>query len=162
SVPIADYDDLVEKGTVPDRYRPTLYDLLAAQALAFYQSGEQAGARPQDAFNLDAAGPIFAPASDFMPWTVGTTLERPLRSHLCTCDSHGAARGAFAGAALPRLNSDYNSAVGERKNGGYKDALKNFSEPNNGHEDYALAIYLWASVVHAEGDFVDARRLAVL
>src|SRR5262249_37718289 len=43
SVPIADYDDLVEKGTVPDCYRPTLYDFLASQALAFYQSGEQAG-----------------------------------------------------------------------------------------------------------------------
>src|SRR4051794_41108800 len=35
-IPIADYDDLLEKGNVPDAYRPTLYDFIAYNALAFY------------------------------------------------------------------------------------------------------------------------------
>ncbi|MEO8498499.1 MAG: hypothetical protein ABI614_25835, partial [Planctomycetota bacterium] len=35
-IPIADYNDLLEKGTAPDAYRPTLYDFLAHNALEFY------------------------------------------------------------------------------------------------------------------------------
>jgi hypothetical protein len=34
-IPIADYDALLEKGNVPDRFRPTLYDFLAHEALPF-------------------------------------------------------------------------------------------------------------------------------
>ena len=41
--PIADYNDLLEKGNAPDTYRPTLYDFLACNALEFYSAGEQAG-----------------------------------------------------------------------------------------------------------------------
>jgi hypothetical protein len=41
AIPIASYDSLLEKGTVPDSYRPTLYDFIAHEALRFYQAGEQ-------------------------------------------------------------------------------------------------------------------------
>src|SRR5262249_26917945 len=47
-IPIADYNDLLEKGTAPDSYRPTLYDFLAYNALEFYAAGEQAAARQED------------------------------------------------------------------------------------------------------------------
>ena len=60
--PIAQFDDLLPKGTVPDAYRPTLYDFIAQEALKFYTSGEQAAAKPQDAFEVSADGPLFAPA----------------------------------------------------------------------------------------------------
>src|SRR5438034_1258389 len=43
STPIGTYNALLVEGTVPDRYRPTLYDFLAFEALGFYQSAEQAG-----------------------------------------------------------------------------------------------------------------------
>ena len=36
AIPIARYDDLLEKGNVPEAYRPTLYDFVAHNALAFY------------------------------------------------------------------------------------------------------------------------------
>src|SRR5262245_57157211 len=60
STPIATYDALLEKGTMPDAYRPTLYDFLAFEALEFYAAGEQAGARPEDAFELAADSPALA------------------------------------------------------------------------------------------------------
>ena len=46
ATPIAAWDGLLEKGTMPDSYRPTLYDFLAHEALEFYQAGEQGAARP--------------------------------------------------------------------------------------------------------------------
>ena len=48
-IPIADYEDLFEKGSAPDSYRPTLFDVLAHNALEFYSSGEQVANRRQDA-----------------------------------------------------------------------------------------------------------------
>ena len=59
AIPIATYDALLEKGTMPDAYRPTLYDFLVHDALSFYTSGEQAGAKAEDAFELSADSPIF-------------------------------------------------------------------------------------------------------
>ncbi len=40
-----------------DAYRPTLYDVLAHNALEFYSAGEQVGSRAQDAFDLSADSP---------------------------------------------------------------------------------------------------------
>jgi len=47
ATPISAWDDLIEKGAMPDSYRPTLYDFLAHEALEFYTSGEQAAAKPR-------------------------------------------------------------------------------------------------------------------
>jgi hypothetical protein len=55
--PVGDYQELLEKGNVPDSYRPTMYDFLAHEALSFYSAGEQAAARPQDAFRSDGRQP---------------------------------------------------------------------------------------------------------
>ena len=67
-IPIATYDILLEKGNVPNAYRPTLYDFLAHNALAFYSSGEQAAARPEDAFDLRTDTPAFDSADKFIAW----------------------------------------------------------------------------------------------
>ncbi|MFN5187048.1 MAG: hypothetical protein ACK5GD_14840 [Planctomycetota bacterium] len=49
STPINTFDALLDPGTYPDSYRPTLYDFLAHQAIEFYASGEQAGVQREDA-----------------------------------------------------------------------------------------------------------------
>src|SRR3989442_6254497 len=36
TTPVATFDDLFQKGTLPDAYRPTLYDFIANEALKFY------------------------------------------------------------------------------------------------------------------------------
>ena len=66
AIPIATYDELLEKGNAPDSYRPTLFDFLAHNAIDFYASGAQAGNRQQDAFDLSAESPIFSSAPDFI------------------------------------------------------------------------------------------------
>src|SRR5260221_12082949 len=70
--PIATYNDLLEKGTMPDGYRPTLYDFVAQEALTFYSSGEQAAAKPQDAFEVIASSPILDPVDAFIAWKIET------------------------------------------------------------------------------------------
>ena len=65
-IPVESFGELLAKGTMPDSYRPTLYDFVAHQGLEFYNSGEQAGAKAEDAFELSADSPIFRPAEEFV------------------------------------------------------------------------------------------------
>ncbi len=74
-IPIADWDEFLEKGSAPDNYRPTLYDFLAFEALDFYASGEQAAAKPEDAFEVMADSPILASVETFLAWKPETTDE---------------------------------------------------------------------------------------
>src|SRR3989441_7316619 len=69
-MPGAAFDDLLVKHALPDPYRPTLYDFIAHEALKFYSSGEQAAAKPEDAFELSADSPIFDGAEKFAAWDV--------------------------------------------------------------------------------------------
>src|SRR6266542_2579584 len=70
TTPVATFDDLLQKGTLPDAYRPTLYDFIAHEALKFYSSGEQAAAKPEDAFELSADSPICDSAEKLLAWDV--------------------------------------------------------------------------------------------
>ena len=63
--PVAVFDDLLQKGSLPDSYRPTLYDFIAHEALKFYSSGEQAAAKPEDAFELISDKPVYGIAPLF-------------------------------------------------------------------------------------------------
>ena len=71
--PVADYDELLQKGSQPDAYRPTMYDFLVFNALQFYSSGEQVGAKAQDAFELNAEDPVFDSEAKFIAWQIKTT-----------------------------------------------------------------------------------------
>ena len=133
TIPIAQYNDLLVKGTMPDRYRPTLFDFLAFEALNFYSSAEQAGARPEDAFELTADSPIFAPAEEFLAWEVKTTdaesqTVRAIRLYQKILKFHQDDKdpSAFLDAGLERLQFGNHKAVGEEKNARYKAALKRF------------------------------------
>src|SRR5437867_11159834 len=70
--PIEEYGDLIDRGNAPDAYRATRYDFTAHEALTFYTSGEQVGAQPEDAFDLPAESPVFAPAEEFVRWRVAS------------------------------------------------------------------------------------------
>ena len=76
--PVADYNDLLQKGSQPDSFRPTMYDFLVFNALQFYSSGEQAGNRAQDAFDLLADSPVFGSSKEFLDWKIETSDEDSL------------------------------------------------------------------------------------
>jgi len=119
-ISIAEYNDLLEKGTTPDGYRPTLYDFLAQNALEFYAAGEQAASRQQDAFDLSADGPIFGSVDEFLAWKPETQDEDSktlkalhLYQDLIRFHQKDDDRSALLDADLLRLEFGNNKAFGE-------------------------------------------------
>ncbi len=168
ATPIAQYDILLAKGTIPDKYRPTLFDFLAFDALSFYTSAEQAGAKPQDNFELPADSPIFGSVEDFLKWEPKTTDANnkiikgvALYKKLLSFHKDDAEKSALLDTDLHRLRFGWNKAVGETKNAKYKAALEAFAKANNAHELFAMAQYQLAGVVQGEGDLVKARDIAL-
>jgi hypothetical protein len=169
ATPVSAWDDLIEKGTMPDTWRPTLYDFIAHEALAFYTSGEQAAARPEDSFDLPSDSPIFRPAAEFLVWVdqlAGETNAAAVRAlHLYRDllrfhQNDPAPRLAFAAADLERLAWGWNAAFGEDKNARYKAALEAFIRDHADLDISALATEREAAVLRQEGDAVAAHELA--
>lgn len=171
--PIATFDELLEKGTVPDTYRPTVYDFIAHEALKFYTSGEQAAAKSEDAFELFADKPVygivplFGTAEEFIAGKIErrgdeSAAEKALFLFRDLLLFHRNDRdpSAFVDANLARLAWANNAAFGEDKSARYKAALRTFVDKWADHETSALALSYWARVIQGEGDLVEARRLA--
>ena len=131
---------------MPDSYRPTLYDFVAHQALEFYNSGEQAAAKAEDAFELSADSPIFRPVEEFVAWkssrrsdSDSTTLKAiRLYQQLLRFHQDDEDKSALLDADIERLSFGNNKAVGEEKAALYKAGLAAFREamgrpPHLGH-----------------------------
>ncbi len=168
AIPIASYDILFAKGTVPDSFRPTLFDFIAFSAIHFYSAGEQAGAKAEDAFEIEAASPALGPAADFIAWKPNSTdTDSPklkaiqLYQRLLTIHQDDKDRSAYLDADLGRLEFAHANAVGEEKGSRTKAALKSFAETNAKHELSATARHRWAVVLQSENELVEAREIAI-
>ncbi|MBX9628622.1 MAG: hypothetical protein K2X82_32795, partial [Gemmataceae bacterium] len=168
ATPVAAYEMLLEKGTIPDSYRPTLYDILTFDALGFYAAGEQAGAKAQDAWELPADSPVFGTAAEFLAWNPETTDAGSRTLHavrlyqkLLAFHKDDANKDAFLDADLHRLRFGFNRVVGEGKDERYTAAVKRFAEEHGDHPLMAMARFQWAGVVRDQGDLVKAREIAL-
>ncbi len=166
--PIAAWNDLIEKGTMPDAYRPSLYDFLANEALTFYASGEQAATKVQDAFELLATSPIFGSVTEFLAWQPGTAdtnspALKAIRLHqeLIRFHQRDADPSALCAADLARLNYGNNLAAGETKVSRYQAALQAFATQWSAQEISALARQYWAQSLQQEENLVQAREVAL-
>lgn len=168
ATPVEQYDVLLTKGAIPDGYRPTLFDFLAFDALSFYTSAEQAGAKPQDAFVLEAGSPVFGAVEAFLKWDAKTTdagnttvKAIKLYQNILAFHQGDKDKSALLDADLHRLRFGWNKAAGDTKNARYKAALEAFAQANDGHELYAMAQFQLAGVIQGEGDLVKARAAAL-
>lgn len=167
--PIADFDDLLDRGNIPDRRRPTLYDFLVHEAIAFYAAGEQAGARSQDAFNPTAASPLFGPLPEFLAWNPATSttdtnavalkaiglFQALLRFHQADPD-----RSALLDTDLERLRYAANIATGPDKDDRHLAALRAFIERADNHEHAAFAYHDASRVLQRQNKPAEAHRMA--
>ena len=167
AIPISEYDFLLEKGTTPDSYRPTLYDFLTNEALSFYTSSIQAGTVPMDVFEFMADSPIFAPADEFILWQPETTNTESgklkaiyLYQDLLQFHKNDSDKYAFIDADLHRLEFGYNNALGPEKDTLYIASLEQFVNQWINYQIVTRALYKWANVVYNQGDYVQARALA--
>jgi uncharacterized protein YfaS (alpha-2-macroglobulin family) len=168
ATPVAAYDQLLEKGTAPDAYRPTLFDFIAHDALAFYCAGEQAGSTAEDAFELTADSPIFSDADVFLDWKppARDTSSRTLRAvrlyqQLLAFHHKDPDKTAFLDANLLRLSFGYAQAVGDSKGERYAGALQRFAEDWGDHEISARARFHWATVLMENDEPSEARTIAL-
>ncbi|HUP77225.1 MAG TPA: MG2 domain-containing protein, partial [Pirellula sp.] len=167
AIPIGSYDVLLTKGSVPDSYRPTLFDFIAFAAIDFYSSGEQAAAKAEDAFEIEASSPALGPTMDFIAWKpIVTDVDSPklkainLYQRLLAIHQNDQDRSAFLDADLGRLQFAHANAVGEEKASRYKAALKSFADTHVKHELSATARHRWAVVLQGENELVEAREIA--
>jgi len=175
ATPVSAYNDLLTTGSVPDRFRPTMFDFLAYDALQFYQAGEQAARKAEDEFELDANSPIFADAAEFANWRPGDGAQGRLEStddtsptlraiqlyqDLLRFHQSDADRSAFYDADLARLAYGHNQAVGEGKRARYQAALQRFIDATAGYEISARALDALATQVNEDGEPAKAHELA--
>ena len=165
--PIQTYDDLFEKGNSSDAFRPTLYDVIAQNALDFYTSGEQAGAKSQDAFEISADGPIFSTTEQFLQWDVsnaeqGSAIRKAVSLYQSLLRFHQGDDDptAFLDVDLQRLDYGNNLAFGEEKSSRFKAALRRFEQVNATHSISSRALHSLAMAIHSGGDRVEARTIA--
>ncbi|XZE18994.1 alpha-2-macroglobulin family protein [Pirellulaceae bacterium SH449] len=167
SMPVASFEPLLKAGTLPDSYRPTLFDFVAFEAINFYSAGEQAGAKAEDAFEIEASSPALGTTADFLAWEPITTDANSVKmkavklyQKLLRLHSDDSDQSAYLDAELGRLQFCHANAVGEEKNERYLAALKSFAETNAKHELSATARHRWALLLMERGDRVAAREVA--
>lgn len=172
ATPVTAWGDLLAKGTMPDAYRPTLYDFIAHEALQFYTSAEQGIAKPEQDFELSADSPVLGPVEAFLAWNpTPQTREADMTSPVLRAiqlfqellrfhKNDPAPALAFAGADRERLNWGWSAAFGDSKNQRYKTALESFQKSYGDFDISALALHDEALVFQQENDLVRAHDLA--
>jgi uncharacterized protein YfaS (alpha-2-macroglobulin family) len=167
TTPVAVFGDLLEKGTAPDSYRPTMFDFLAFNALDFYTAAEQGAARAEDAFDLSADSPIFGTVDEFLAWQPpatdadSSTLKAiRIYQNLLSFHRNDRDKTALIDADLWRLHFGRNKAFGEDKNDRYKAALQRFLKEWPSHEISARALFELANLLNSEGEPLEAHKLA--
>ncbi len=167
TTPISAYAPLLEPGTAPAAYRPTLFDFLAHEALEFYQAGEHAAIQAEETFVLDADSPIFADVDEFLRWEPKSAEEhspvlRSIRLFQRLLEFHrgDADKSAYFDVDFERLNYGHNTAVGEDKDERYQAALERFIKATEKHEISARALATLASEAYQAGDPARAHALA--
>jgi uncharacterized protein YfaS (alpha-2-macroglobulin family) len=168
ATPVSEYSILLDQGTIPEKFRPTLFDVLAFEALDFYATGDTAiGLKPEGAFELTPESPIFAPIDEFLKWEPKTTntSSRTLKAirlyqKLLAFHRADADKSALLDTDLHRLRFGYNLAEGQGRDAAYLAALKRFIEVNADHELSAMARYQWADLLRNADDLVKAHEIA--
>jgi len=166
------FEPVLEEGVNTRALRPTLFDLLAYRALAFYEWDEKDLPRPAFAFVMDDAG-AFAPASDFIRHDFKTRDTASLQHRALTLyqellrlHKDDAKPDAFLEADLARLEFAKRTSVLRTRSGSdgtgakdlptpYQSALeriaKNYaSNPLSALAAYRLASSRFAPYIHDE------------
>ena len=153
------------KGSMPDSYAQPLR-LHRARSVEVYTSGEQAAAKPQDAFEIAAtAQSLRQPANSWRGRSKARHRVAGAESHsslpgLAQVPSERLDSSAFIDADLARLVFGNNVAFGEEKKARYPSALKALASQWADHELSALALHHWARAVQQDNDLVQAREFA--
>ncbi len=181
-LPVAEWSALIEKGTMADAYRPTVWDVIVRDAVEFSSSGERGLVAPEDAFEIAADSPALGTPDEFSAWQPETDkqvtdTDSPLLDtvrlyrDLLAFHKADADRTAFLAADLDRILWASGVVIATGEPGDLADrneaALRGFIERAGDHETAALGRFHLASLVQQgdgrgePGDMVEARKIAL-
>ncbi|MGB7326996.1 MAG: alpha-2-macroglobulin family protein [Rubripirellula sp.] len=167
STSVADYRGLLDGTDSATELRPTLYDVIAHNAIDFYASGTQAGAAKKDSFEISAESPIFDDADAFIAWSPETTdddsltlsavklFQSLLRFHQGDSD-----RSAFLDADFLRLKFGENFAYDDSKRERFQAALRRCAGECGDIPIAARVLHRLAESLREAGDLVQAHSIA--
>ena len=166
-IPIAQFDKLLDKGTMPDTYQPTLYDFIAHHAAQFYALDEQV-VRAQENFELAADSPIFADTQSFLQWQPSSESKSPtlraisIYQDLLKFHADDEDPTAKLYTDLQRIRLGARVGVGDDDGVRYRAALQRFADQNANQEISAIALTFQAESWKSNGDLVKAREVATV
>ena len=164
-LPVAEWTALIAPGSMPDAYRPTVWDVIVRDALEFATSGERGVVAPEDVFELAADSPALGTPEQFLAWKPeedpavtdrGSPLIETARLYrdLLAFHSSAADRTAFLAADLDRILWASGAAVGDDLAQKKETALEAFIERAGNHETATLARFHLAGLAREAGELV--------
>lgn len=172
NIPVDQYAQLTRSGNAEgDLRRPTVFDFIAHQAIAFYALDEQI-IRGIDDFQVTADSPIFSADREFLQWQPATDdvdsfalktvklYQQVMAFHQSDND-----QTAYLAADLQRLAFANSIAKGPEKTARYRAALQRFADQNKQHPISSEALAQLARSHFSagdQGDLVQAHRLATV
>jgi hypothetical protein len=167
-LPVGQWNQILEKGGMPDAWRPTVWDVVAHDALGFAASGVRGLADPEDLFEFDIDAPALGTRQAFLAWRPeeGTTdADSPLLGEmrlfrrLLEAHAGDADRTALLAADLDRIERASATAVSPGGDNDRRDqtakALEGLLEDCGENEVAAMVRHRLAGVVR-QGDDDDA------
>ncbi|MAU71890.1 MAG: alpha-2-macroglobulin [Pseudozobellia sp.] len=162
--PLKTYETLLSKQENSEKYRPTLFDLLAHNALDFYKTSENSINQPAYKFEILDEG-LMCEAYDFAQKELvakdSTSLQlTALQTYQDLIKFHFQDPEPFAltHVDIDRLKFTLQNAIFENKNEIYIEVLKNTAESLKHHEVSALYGYEIAQHLHNEGNSYDPQN----
>ena len=155
--PVSKFDIILSQQTDTDEYRPTLFDLLAHNALGFYKSSENNITRPAQKFEIDDPE-LFCDGATFITKNINTEDETSLQAKalsiyqkLLKLHTSSSKPYTFAEINIERLNFIYDNATFKNKEQQFLDVLENASSSANGNLASGLYQYQIALLLNRQG-----------
>ncbi|MEM6912191.1 MAG: alpha-2-macroglobulin family protein [Verrucomicrobiota bacterium] len=164
--PIAEIAALLTESSLSDRFRPTVFDFLAHEAIDFYLLGEQASTSPPHPWEVAADSPALGDLESFLNWQPEQVAEndrqlQTLRLYQSLARFH---REQDQPDALLLLDLERlawaDRASPEDTQVAYQAALRRFLKAHPKHELSALAAERLGRLLWSAGQAVEAHRLA--
>ena len=166
-IPLSQYYDILEKGNLADDIAPTVFDFACLKALDFYESGEQAGAAPEDAFELSAQSDALAESVKFVTYEPAASdtssaklIAVKLYQKLLSFHSNDKNKNAYIDADIRRLRYVRNNCSGENIGQIYIKRLEEIAGEYKSYPLSALAGFYVAEELYNSGDYVKALKVA--
>ncbi|QLG46021.1 alpha-2-macroglobulin family protein [Costertonia aggregata] len=130
-VPVSQFDEILNQQKGSDKYRPTLFDLLAHTALQFYKTNENSITRPADTFEINDTE-ILCEAETFAKLKISTDDKTSLQAKalqlyqkLVQFHTSNNTSEALLKVDIERLKFIYQNATFENKDAQYLEVLQN-------------------------------------